>query len=118
MKEWHHKAIALKQGGASLAEIGRICGFSDTAARWATRNVQSPKTAGQHLSEAKRGKASPAQRKKMKETGGFRIGTLKRVAIAFTDEQFAFAANEADRLQTSFSKAVSDMVQNAMSKAQ
>lgn len=96
---WHREARQMKASGNTIHEIAEAFGKSGNAVKAATRGV----------------KAVASHRPLYKATvNGVSTGKLKRVAIAFSNEQLAAINIIAQERQLSFSKIVSDLVDLAI----
>jgi hypothetical protein len=101
---WHEEARLMKGGGASISEIAKKFDRSEFAVSMATKGVKSKNLFG-------RGRRS---RGNLGVTSGFRMGSLLRVAVNFTDEQILEINSIALKTGSSFSLTVSKLVDVAI----
>lgn len=100
---WHEEARRMKEDGASLSEIAKKFDRSAFAVSMATKEVKSKNRLGRF-------------RTNCGDVSGFRIGSLLRVAVNFTDAQVDEINAFSLKSGISFSLAVSKLVDIALAE--
>jgi len=106
----------MREAGFSYGSIAKATGYTSAAVSYVVKDVDCPKSPSQLMSEAHKGVPRPKNRKNNTKVLGFKMGTLNRVAISFTEDQFRYLVEKKNETGDSFSKVVSDIIQFSFTK--